>query len=207
MRTCRVCGQAISSGTTYCRKCLIDPTSLSQLRSGKRTILQKSLDKQERRKRRIVFITSTVICSCLAGCGAFVHWFIKLPKTNTAAELSTVKPPTATELSRSTFLGGGPSQTSLKGVHSDISQHMIESYGQVLTRQYQSTPWEVTVSGSDSMGTLTFDCSGDPHAADVCFMLYKQYPERSEALVLRGMGVRTLHFSSGFLAKHWTKVL
>ncbi len=97
-------------------------------------------------------------------------------------------------------------QTSPSPIRND-SKISLEELGAAMTAQYKRTPWEVSVFGDSATNSLAFDCSGDPHPEDTCFMLYKRYPDKAELKILRMMGVQRLFFRAGFLGKSWEKDL
>jgi hypothetical protein len=84
---------------------------------------------------------------------------------------------------------------------------VLSLLGAALTEDYKKTPWGVRVYGDDEQKTLSFDCSDDPHPRDVCFMLYKRYPEEDETRVLRMLGVKRIYYHAGLVGKSWQKEL
>ena len=218
MKRCTICGKTIRSNQTYCGACLNDPTPIPVMRARHSSSINASLPLPANRRRGltvterrrglrkagVVFLSLGLLF--FGGCVALVYWTVRDAPTSSPGTTVALKPtivePSPTD--KPTSNSAGELSTTSSQPESPQA-HIIQDLGNALTDRYAQTSYEVNVEGSDSEGYLRFDCSNDPK--DVCFMLYKSYPDKDEAGLLREMGIRRLYFSSGLLGKTWTKEL
>jgi hypothetical protein len=221
-KCCKVCGKKVSGVNTYCNACLNDPTPLKQMMAQQK-ISQQMMGQSYRsygtnkgsQKSRLPLLIVASLCV-----GAFVLFHPPQHQSpqqsppaqnSTAVNISTTpnqaKASTSTQRLGSELSATSPSKTVPDESKSTPEAHIIENLAAALTVEYRSTPYEVRVFGDDSEGSLSFDCSDDPHSEDVCLMLYKQYPDSRERKVLRMMHIRKLYFHAGLMKKSWGKNL
>ncbi len=213
MRNCKICQKPITDAQTYCKKCLNDPTPVRLMKAG---LADDRLLPRKEVKKRTIKSASLIVGAWALGflvvAIIVVRWAVldsdpdksaAVTSIKTVHQIPVVKPP-ITESEKALSLD---SQKPLS--NPSAATHILQNFAASLTEQYSSnTPYEVKVTGDDISGSLRFDCSDDPNPEDVCFMLYKRYPDsREETNLLRTMGVRNLYFDSGLMKKGWEKTL